>query len=107
APASPGRMRREVDLPAPLGPRTPVTGPGGHERVRTSTATREPERMVRTRMSRAAVVLGALVMAPRSGGQGGARDRPGVAPGPDDRRGFGPAGGDLRLGRAGGRARLQ
>src|SRR5437763_4468538 len=40
-----------VDLPAPLGPRKPVTRPGSTENDRWSTATLGPKRLVRSRAS--------------------------------------------------------
>src|SRR5262245_51719969 len=47
--ASPSSSRRVVVLPAPFGPRKPVTVPGRSENVRSSTATTSSKRLVRER----------------------------------------------------------
>ena len=38
----PERIRIVVDLPAPFGPRKPTISPGATEKLRSSTAVREP-----------------------------------------------------------------
>ena len=40
-------IRMVVDLPEPLGPKKPVTRPGGTSNVRLSTAVTAPKRLVR------------------------------------------------------------
>src|SRR6478752_6792617 len=50
----PSRMRRAVDLPAPLAPTKPVMEPGSRVKVRSSTAVTGPKRLVtRSRVMRA------------------------------------------------------
>ncbi len=48
---SPSSMRRDVVLPAPFGPRKPVTTPGSTVKLRSSTACTSPNRLVAPRNS--------------------------------------------------------
>src|SRR5215216_561580 len=54
----PSIMRMVVDLPAPLGPRKPVTMPGLTAKVRLSTATFSPYRLVSPSISIMRTTLG-------------------------------------------------
>jgi hypothetical protein len=44
---TPNTIRMAVVLPEPFGPSSPTTWPGGTEKVRPSSATRSPYRLVR------------------------------------------------------------
>src|SRR3954447_226934 len=65
----PSIMRMVVDLPAPLGPRKPVTMPGLTVKVRLLTATFSPYRFVRPASSIMRTTLGAGVGRCQSNGQ--------------------------------------
>src|SRR3712207_4713996 len=70
-------MRSVVVLPAPLGPRKPVTEPGSTVKLRSETARTEPKDLVSPRTStRTGSTCGAAVagmVAPRWAGSGGVR----------------------------------
>src|SRR6476619_2978277 len=59
---SPSSIRRVVVLPAPFGPRKPVIRPGSTSKLRSSTATKEPKRLVSPRISIFAPVAVAVLM---------------------------------------------
>ena len=76
-------MRIVVDLPAPLGPRKPVTRPGSAVKVTSSTAVKAPYRLV-TFSTVIMVLLGAGLRAGRGSGDVGDRrclERPETASG--------------------------
>ena len=63
----PSSIRSVVVLPAPFGPRKPVIRPGSTSKLRSSTATKEPKRLVSPRISifapvAVAVLIGCLVV---------------------------------------------
>ena len=58
----PSSIRSVVVLPAPLGPRKPVIRPGSTSKLRSSTATKEPKRLVSPRISIFAPVAVVVLM---------------------------------------------
>src|SRR5687767_8439567 len=76
-------MRRVVVLPAPFGPRKPVTEPGATEKLRSETARTSPKDLVRPRTSTPTGstrgTAGAAMVAPRCGDGSSHAIAPGTA----------------------------